>query len=583
MRKLPREGAIAIDGGYAFNKIIDEIRKDHTSHGVNDPTQKYFAWNYEAYWTCDTTSKQIYDANTLIQPEFKPGMKVKFKEYMTGVRKDTIATIDHCSEREDAYYLEEWAGVFPHSILELVEESKGLKEDDTIVFHGPNGPVEYVVISSHCENKHGSNDQIFRDLGIADRYTLCDGYYGYTSDRGGTWPNFKAYDYPALQRLVDHLHHLCAEATVKEEPMPSFEEVKRRYPIGTKYKCASRGGTVHTVTEQTFSYPTSDAHRMIHAEDGKGCLYYDGKWAEIVMNKSGFAVGDKVLITKGRTNFNKSMEQYVGKVATLTLCIGSSHFRIDLDGGSWSWSANEGHFVGYEEETIPEPIWESKFKLDDRVKVCSQGKCNGYGYYIMGGGEFQRIWGSALDEGIITKKDIVTTPDGKREWYYHLDCHGPNGYIAEHALTLVPKPVFDLKPLEKAIGEIKHKYDTTDIKDVLTKEYPVGTKFVPLNYDGNAVYDAVTVKSEWKVCTTPDGQHAWFVDRDDNPTHTGIIYKRDTMSHSPIISEVKYDHVIEIDKAGHVKSKWMTSKTIHRDEPSERSTFKVKKLSFKRI
>lgn len=63
-----------------------------------------------------------------------------------------------------------------------------------------------------------------------------------------------------------------------------LEEAKKRYPKGTNYKCASNPEYSHVVEiPGCFSEPSSD---IIHGERGKGCLYYKGKWAEIVKEEA---------------------------------------------------------------------------------------------------------------------------------------------------------------------------------------------------------------------------------------------------------------------------------------------------------
>jgi hypothetical protein len=57
-----------------------------------------------------------------------------------------------------------------------------------------------------------------------------------------------------------------------------LEYAKKKYPVGTRYKTAGYSETEYVVEGQTFEYYDGD----IHGEDGKGILYRDGKWAEIV-------------------------------------------------------------------------------------------------------------------------------------------------------------------------------------------------------------------------------------------------------------------------------------------------------------
>ncbi len=57
----------------------------------------------------------------------------------------------------------------------------------------------------------------------------------------------------------------------------NLDKAKRLYPIGTKYK--EYRGTIYTVEHQSFR-EFNDS--MVYGENNKGCLLYEGKWAEIV-------------------------------------------------------------------------------------------------------------------------------------------------------------------------------------------------------------------------------------------------------------------------------------------------------------
>lgn len=77
-----------------------------------------------------------------------------------------------------------------------------------------------------------------------------------------------------------HSHGHFRKALPSEIPgQDLLEEAKKRYPIGTQYKCAYGGETIWTVVEQRFTLAESD---VIHSQPGKGCLYHKGNWAEIV-------------------------------------------------------------------------------------------------------------------------------------------------------------------------------------------------------------------------------------------------------------------------------------------------------------
>jgi hypothetical protein len=67
---------------------------------------------------------------------------------------------------------------------------------------------------------------------------------------------------------------------IKEETL--LEQAKKKYPVGTRYKSVVYSGEVYVVEEQTFKH----ANGNIHGEDGKGILYRDGKWAEIIKEET---------------------------------------------------------------------------------------------------------------------------------------------------------------------------------------------------------------------------------------------------------------------------------------------------------
>ena len=71
-----------------------------------------------------------------------------------------------------------------------------------------------------------------------------------------------------------------------------IQYAKDNYPIGTSYKCANSGKTVFTIVGDKTTY--KDTGKAIYADNCKGCLYYNGKWAEIVFYPEGF-VKDKII------------------------------------------------------------------------------------------------------------------------------------------------------------------------------------------------------------------------------------------------------------------------------------------------
>jgi hypothetical protein len=63
-----------------------------------------------------------------------------------------------------------------------------------------------------------------------------------------------------------------------------LEKAKEAYPAGTEYYCADNGTSKFTVENpENFSIPEP---RVIYGEVGKGCIFYKGKWAEIISHRS---------------------------------------------------------------------------------------------------------------------------------------------------------------------------------------------------------------------------------------------------------------------------------------------------------
>ena len=245
---------------------------------------------------------------------------------------------------------------------------KTYKEDDEVIFH-INGPIEHKVERDYLRHRHGVNSIIFQQLDIDDSSTFCSNAYGYKAGEGYC-PTYKSGDYAAASRLIEALHVKCNGKRLKI--------AKERYPVGTTYICAYSAIKGHPheykVGEQSFSIPDE---YQVYGYPGEGCLYYQGKWAEIVSKpdddiptpekpKPMFKVGDKVLITKSHKNWSSSMDQYCGKIATLTSICDSGSFKIDIDGEYWHWNYGDGHFVKHlitsEEPTFPEEATKDEVK-----------------------------------------------------------------------------------------------------------------------------------------------------------------------------------------------------------------------------
>jgi hypothetical protein len=348
-----------------------------------------------------------------------------------------------------------WCWYPQHGHFVKYEEAKPaeniLKEGDRVVFKGPKGDRTYQVRSSYgyCHTTSGgsANYLIFDDLGLSysKRGSLATEAYGY-SHNGGDWPQCKEGDYAALTRFVNKLHELCAKA-FKDSKLDLLEEAKLRYPIGTNYKCADHSYS-YTVKEQTF---TLYSPVTVYGEDGKGCLYHEGKWATIVKEaepKVPTLEELRVMYPVG-TKFRPICAD--GKICTETFVVGDDweiyrHSRdhtalftnrfTNSDGNNahsgFLWDADYPNLYA-QIVSSPDMKPEPKFNVGDMVQVCGYNKCNGSGYYDKTDNTFEYIktWANVL----CVVDNLIYVPS-KYEWYYRL---GPmmNGHIAEHALTLL--------------------------------------------------------------------------------------------------------------------------------------------------
>lgn len=114
---------------------------------------------------------------------------------------------------------------------------------------------------------------------------------------------------------------------------------KERYPIGCKYKCANFNSE-YILLQDDCTYTI--VNNEIWASYGKGCLYSNGKYAELIsLPKSDWnpQIGDHVIIIspEEKINWVSGMDKYVGKLAKLTKKRENTSFEIDLDNALYVW------------------------------------------------------------------------------------------------------------------------------------------------------------------------------------------------------------------------------------------------------
>lgn len=94
----------------------------------------------------------------------------------------------------------------------------------------------------------------------------------------GGWVRSGSVD-PSYKSVLTNMYWSVDVSTLsKKTTYPTIEEVRKRYPIGTVYRSLS--GSKNTI--DSFNWVPSGKPNIIYGEDGKGILYRDGEWAEVI-------------------------------------------------------------------------------------------------------------------------------------------------------------------------------------------------------------------------------------------------------------------------------------------------------------
>ena len=195
-------------------------------------------------------------------------------------------------------YLYTDKGIYAEIISQAKVENASiiLKENDIVVFKGPNGDREYKVYSSYLVHKGLGKDNsiIFEDLGI-DSKVLAQECYGYYTSLGD-WPTSKPSDYEALTRLVNKLHELCTEAiavkladhTLSSTLWPTKEEIKntstsnfitflkKRYPIGCTFIPAGSTKYASVTVQNDWKIVSNSDNSVVWFDDELDNSAHDG-------------------------------------------------------------------------------------------------------------------------------------------------------------------------------------------------------------------------------------------------------------------------------------------------------------------
>lgn len=132
--------------------------------------------------------------------------------------------------------------------------------------------------------------------------TINDLYYEtyYCSMKFNEWRAATPEEVTAYNEGVRNISEIKTKPVILDEAL--LEEAKRRYPVGTTYKCSFDSNDTYTVRTQAFSMSKSDT---VYGEYNKGHLFHEGKWAEIISQESPDVIPVKpteiILINKRKT------------------------------------------------------------------------------------------------------------------------------------------------------------------------------------------------------------------------------------------------------------------------------------------
>ena len=90
-----------------------------------------------------------------------------------------------------------------------------------------------------------------------------------------------------------------------------LEEARRRYPIGTTFKCLHDCGGGPVLEDLRFEHDPYQVIRWYGSKGGCGCIYDKGDWAEVVSYSDGYvssldqlmaSIDERIKILEGGNN-----------------------------------------------------------------------------------------------------------------------------------------------------------------------------------------------------------------------------------------------------------------------------------------
>lgn len=280
-------GNQSVSGRFYYDEIITE----------NNGFKKGHNWS-----VLDCKPVLLTDLSEIQQylPENHPD---KLKKRTKKVEDLRYPDVVHCSSKEQRDKINSFAGLVTYEgdkwyltgangrdsepYDELGEKGYVNYEFSDIIFPEEKAVKEWsvgsyaVLLNNYMGITQGTVSRIDCDYGhgVTISHTIDNGVPANLSK------NSECKWFPTLKEAQVFSDELLGKNKVETKPKLSKEELlaeaKRRYPVGTKYKPASDDSSDIFVLSSD-DWNDSPLDDVVHAELGKGCLYYKGDWAEII-------------------------------------------------------------------------------------------------------------------------------------------------------------------------------------------------------------------------------------------------------------------------------------------------------------
>ena len=275
----------------------------------------------------------LYDDSGLLIPPQKceecndTGRVMKAKLYPSG-HTEVWEDCEKCQEKESMFKKDDYIKHVDEILKVNVMKNIDFEIGDIVDYDGKKATIlGFSKSLEHCVIE-------FEDISSGQKGNSGNNLEYWYDKNGNNIP----YIYKDLGRYYVSITNLVKVKLRDNDEKRLLEEARKRYPIGTKFKCAE-GGTECIVTEEQYEgfrygYIAKDS---IEAQ-GMYYVYYKGKWAEIIKVKSNmkeiqeecmrmFPIGCKY-ISAGSSNYPRILEK-----DTFTYTIKNNHVYTHEGGG----------------------------------------------------------------------------------------------------------------------------------------------------------------------------------------------------------------------------------------------------------